>query len=51
MSDVDWASWDGYFSSEIRQEGLRNYWRSTKRADYLGAGAFLTHIDSVIADD
>ena len=51
MSEADWASWDGYFSSWIRQGELRNYWRSTKRADYAGAGDFLIYVDSVVADD
>ncbi len=51
MAEADWASWDAWFSSWIRQRSIREIWESTKRADYSGAGAFLGHIDSVLAEN
>jgi hypothetical protein len=49
ITDVDWASWDAYFSAWIRRPGLRQVWEKSKRLDYGGAGDFLTHVDSILS--
>jgi hypothetical protein len=51
MSDVDWMSWDTWFSNWIREKGVRDFWEMDKRSDYSGAGEFLRHVDSVLAND
>jgi hypothetical protein len=48
MSDKDWDSWDAWFVYWLRQDGVRDFWVRYKREQYLGATAFLEHVDSLV---
>jgi len=48
MSDEDWESWNEWCSSWLAQGGIRDFWVQYKREQYLGARAFLEHVDSLV---